>query len=895
MTSTSTTESRSSLRDRRSAVPLLLSSFPAPPSHIPSSPFTPLNPSPINPSPNNSAPGNPPPSLPPSSPLPPVPGPSPITEHETLIFISAARSRRASKLSLASSSSYSRRNSTATLASNASGSNNSLPSLSPSASVTPLDSSTRSLRSFPSCGSLSVPASRLQDRSPVIEPRICEEDPADLTRMSLDEISLHSCVPDHDLSGDEKFQLGITPASPLYPPHSANDMLDLPKCSEDEFSVPKSAPIVLNPHHLALPAHGKPSSDQIQQIVNKALPPLPTSSPPLASSPPSSSKRADSPDIQTILAATPRPRRKSASATIAARSRSRSSSRPSHHSTLRRHVSEGVNSTRARSSKISAGSRRTSEASLPKRRSRPGSPSELAYMRNAGGDDDSWNDDSFVSDYGVPLDDTGTPLEIFDQEEEERLERELEGDGSDTDSSLDIHTPLPHLMLRDGLLSPNSKLLPRVSRTPSPQPPMPNARPGSLLSVASTVGSVMTKSGLFKDQRDTDKRRHRHRDGKLLRGGIGLTTGLGWSDSEDEDAPSPLTHKLSSGTLRKKSTASSLRSSHPLSRSFSDADLEPLPNHDSAAIQGANRERSSFPLSSSQRNPVSTYGRRTSSNSHTSAASSTVGIKPRASVSSLRSTASSTRVVTLASAQLLSHIHEREESDTPSSSSSISPPVPVTPLESDDNISVRRMTSGMSGMRKINSEFHSPYALDVTTQSTAGTMGSRVGKSIKPSRSYFAAGMPTPPLPPSSGVAHAAVPRPLRLPQERPRLNQDGTHRSIPSSSSGSSAKSLDRVRTYSGGLQRPPPLSSSTSARPSVVGVTCSDSTAYSPTTSRSGSIASPKLSPASPGGKLKPRTGTGMTYRTSSNPSIRPSMMRKPSSTTLQVSMNAGIGIAI
>jgi hypothetical protein len=40
----------------------------------------------------------------------------------------------------------------------------------------------------------------------------------------------------------------------------------------------------------------------------------------------------------------------------------------------------------------------------------------------------------------------------------------------------------------------------------------------------------MTKSGLIKDERDTVTRRVRHRDGKLLRGGIGLTTGLGWSD-----------------------------------------------------------------------------------------------------------------------------------------------------------------------------------------------------------------------------------------------------------------------------------------------------------------------------------------------------------------------------
>lgn len=40
----------------------------------------------------------------------------------------------------------------------------------------------------------------------------------------------------------------------------------------------------------------------------------------------------------------------------------------------------------------------------------------------------------------------------------------------------------------------------------------------------------MTKTGLFKDERDTERRRRRHRDGKLLREGLGLTTGLGWSD-----------------------------------------------------------------------------------------------------------------------------------------------------------------------------------------------------------------------------------------------------------------------------------------------------------------------------------------------------------------------------
>jgi len=42
--------------------------------------------------------------------------------------------------------------------------------------------------------------------------------------------------------------------------------------------------------------------------------------------------------------------------------------------------------------------------------------------------------------------------------------------------------------------------------------------------------SLMTSVSKLRDERDTPKRRRRHRDGGLLRGGIGLTTGLGWSD-----------------------------------------------------------------------------------------------------------------------------------------------------------------------------------------------------------------------------------------------------------------------------------------------------------------------------------------------------------------------------
>ena len=76
------------------------------------------------------------------------------------------------------------------------------------------------------------------------------------------------------------------------------------------------------------------------------------------------------------------------------------------------------------------------------------SPSELAYAQTAMTHDEpeSWNDDSFVSDYGVPLDETGTPYDVVDGDEEARLDRELDGDGSDSDSDLDLHTPLPYVL-----------------------------------------------------------------------------------------------------------------------------------------------------------------------------------------------------------------------------------------------------------------------------------------------------------------------------------------------------------------------------------------------------------------------------------------------------------------
>ncbi|KAJ7252699.1 hypothetical protein B0H12DRAFT_607886 [Mycena haematopus] len=120
----------------------------------------------------------------------------------------------------------------------------------------------------------------------------------------------------------------------------------------------------------------------------------------------------------------------------------------------------------------------------------------------------------------------------------------------DSDSDIDLHTSLPQLMLHHGFLSPHSKLL---SQSPASLAPSPAPSPSSSL--------FPTTDPHPRDTRDTPKRRVRHRDGKLLRGGIGLTTGLGWSDSEDEDAPSALTRRISSLNLHQ--SASKLGLSAP--------------------------------------------------------------------------------------------------------------------------------------------------------------------------------------------------------------------------------------------------------------------------------------------------------------------------------------------
>ncbi|TCD63000.1 hypothetical protein EIP91_006092 [Steccherinum ochraceum] len=608
-------------------------------------------------------------------------------------------------------------------------------------------------------------------------------------------------------------------------------------------------------------------------------------------------QRPGSPDIDAILAKTPRPRRAS-SAVFASPSRS----------------------------------------SLPATRRSQSTLSLRSEVKKGNGEDD---ESIFsISDYGALL-------------EEDESQSEGEG-GSESDSSIDIHTPLPHLMFRDGLLSPRSKLLPHDMK-PAAVYPFDKGiddRARSVLSIASTAGSFTTKSGLQKDPRDTVRRRQRHRDGSLLRAGMGLTTGLGWSDSEDEDAPSALTRRLITTTLdRKRSASVALSSPSRPSSGYDDLGLSrfaspvpmsrftsPVPSKQTLARKSSGplvgmrsmsvsqiqlrtatvsfpstppsidkrlpttpeelpttRRRapstssassktkspravpSNLPTTSSPRSPRQ---RTTSSASATASVTSSSGIAvPRSRADSAASTAPSIgpglRSRTTSSASTTPSVYSRHRTESSTSSTGHSISIPSAPAQrpSLESVASESTTSLISTSSHTNSSQSSSTA--------SGSSGSvprplRLLQSISArtqSQDQISLGSS------SSLASQATSPqgysppyqrrRALSGPRPRPEVRSPTPTQQSPSvahSFSGDSPSLPSATFKYPQLTDPVSPLSSSSTAYFSPVSPGDSDTSPTSGTSSRPTSPSSPRSRPALIGARPKPRTGTGMAYRTSS-----------------------------
>ena len=435
---------------RNTPVPVLLSEFPVPPTFIPQ---------------NVSQATNPPPSRPPSLPLPPIPGPSPLSENDLFHITAAARSRRTSRLSTSSNSS-SWRGSVASIAS-ASSRPPSLTVPTPAAvtSQHPGRNRPESVNSARSNSSIPAPLSsystaraanhdnhRPPSKSKAVNPAILEDDESlsvdsvepSLTLTSLSDIPRAFPLP-HPHDGDEPTIHGER--------LSLINMRDLPALLDDDTTDPDSQAQSLRQHsrpsrskspthksriRQAMPrpqlqpngnptggkAHRRSSSSTTQHSRYRESSQDASQAPTHGKSLPDGSDRASSPDVASILAATPRPRRQSETSSTGSRSQSQSRRRPP---------------------KSLPGSRRTSAAgrvsifSLPDQHTRQGSASLtsrslLAYADNADDADELWNDDSLLEDYGVVIrSGDGDFANVPDEDD-------ISGD---SDSSLDLHTPLP--------------------------------------------------------------------------------------------------------------------------------------------------------------------------------------------------------------------------------------------------------------------------------------------------------------------------------------------------------------------------------------------------------------------------------------------------------------------
>lgn len=320
--------------------PLLIQSFPAPPTHIPPTPTSP----------------NPPPSRPPSVPLPPLPGPSRILGQESF-FISNTR-RRASKLSLTS-----------------------------------------------------LDCHRSRPPSTLSQPLVNHPDDNEDVLLGVN-MDLNGALSDADLDTD------FPPASPFRTRrhrHHADDSISSIDMRDILAATAGSSDTEQDPHLILLPS---------PFLKSRTFPfPATRTSPPPRSTP--------SPDIATIISSTPRPSRSRVSSL---------SSAASIKNEIKRRASDGLH----QKSKLKP---RSSEPPLPVRpffdrrswieHDEFGRPLPLLHSLLPVGDRNSVGTDE-ASHNG--------PQEAMKSPWDSRSEDKHDDVGSDSDSSIDIHTPLPFVL-----------------------------------------------------------------------------------------------------------------------------------------------------------------------------------------------------------------------------------------------------------------------------------------------------------------------------------------------------------------------------------------------------------------------------------------------------------------
>ena len=362
--------------------------------------------------------------------------------------------------------------------------------------------------------------------------------------------------------------------------------------------------------------------------------------------------------------------------------------------------------------------------------------------------------------------------------------------------------------------------------------------------------------------------------------------------SEDEDAPSPLTRRLSSLNLLRRSSASSVRSTpvYSLSRSFSGSSVpeesEGWDNHDGGVRQRSITLSSSSKHSTKSDHPPTSWQKRTQTGSHRS--SSSAGSKnslhlcipeqPEHEIQRTGVVYDNTHIDTL---------------NTPSTASSLSIPTPSTPA---DDPSSRKPTGIAVDKNKSLPPLPAPSLRKIPSKLslTSTIPGTRI-RTISSTSVSRPRSPPTQPLPPVPTLNGSATPRPLKLPETYRRQSQ-----------------SQPQTPVYrGGGLDRPPvpvpgvsystsglrALSTSTS-NPALSSTTIPRTLPRPPSRLPSKSPTTP-TSPTSPTSadlgkpKPRPRIGSGMVYRTSSYSGLDAttvavaSKLRIPKSLTL-TSMN-------